>query len=80
MNMSSKLQIYKGIIQYLLDSTDYSLKRIAALSNCSIKQIQFIHRYDQIPPDFTTEHHLVKLYLIILDLEKKQKLFCSKAI
>ncbi len=80
MNTNSKLQIYKGMIQYLLDSTDYTLKRIASLSNSSIKHIQSIHRYDQIPTDFAAEHHLVRLYLIILELEKKQNRVCAKTI
>ena len=71
MENSSKLQIYKGMIQYLLDSTNYTLKRVASLSNSSIKNIRSIYHYDQIPPDFTEELHLVQLYQIIIELEQK---------
>ena len=43
MTKHAKLQIYQGIIQYLLDSTDYDLKNIAVLSNASIKMIRTIY-------------------------------------
>ena len=59
------------MIQYLLDSTHYTLKRIAALSNSTISKIQAIYRYDQLPPDFDEERQLVQLYQIILEMEKK---------
>lgn len=70
MENSSKLQVYKGMIQYLLETTNYTLKRIATLSNSSIKNIRSIYSYDQIPPDFPEERQLVQLYQIILDLER----------
>jgi elongation factor P--beta-lysine ligase len=73
MYSSTKLQIYKGMIQYILDSTQYTLKRIAALSNSTIYNIRAIHQYDEIPPNFPEELHLVQLYQIILELEKKQR-------
>lgn len=73
MYSSTKLQIYKGMIQYILDSTQYTLKRIAALSNSSISNIRAIYHYDEIPPNFPEEFQLVQLYQIILELEKKQR-------
>ena len=64
----SKLQIYKGMIQYLLESTPYTLKTIADLSHSSIKSIRSIYYYDQIPRNFSTELGLVKLYHMVLEL------------
>ena len=68
MENSSKLKIYKGIIQYLLESTNYSLKNIADLSHTSIKNISSIYCDEILPKDFSSELDLVKLYQIILGL------------
>ncbi|WP_233588859.1 hypothetical protein [Legionella septentrionalis] len=69
-----KLQIYQGIIQYLLDSTGYDLKNIAALSNATIKNIRTIYHGDEVPLNFSSsEKHLVQLYQMILDLNAKQR-------
>lgn len=65
----SKLQIYKGMIQYLLESTPYTLKTIADLSHASIKSIRTIYCYDQIPRNFSAELDLVKLYHMVRELE-----------
>ncbi len=70
--INPKVNIYKSMIQYFLDSTDYSLKRIAHLSNSSIQNIQAIYRYNEMPEDFKEELDLVRLYLMILDLEKRR--------
>lgn len=71
--INPKVHIYKSMIQYFLDSTDYSLKRIAHLANSSIQNIQTIYRYNEMPEDFKEELDLVRLYLMILDLEKKRQ-------
>ncbi len=68
MNQNSKLQIYKGIIQYLLETTHYNLNNIADLSNTSIKSIRSIYCEEYIPPNFSSELQLVKLYHAILEL------------
>ncbi|AUH72856.1 MULTISPECIES: hypothetical protein [Legionella] len=69
MDNNVKVSIYKGIIQYLLDSTNYTLKSIALMSNASIKQIKLIYSHGQIPANLEEfELHLVKLYQIILEL------------
>lgn len=73
MYSSSKLQIYKGMIQYLLDSPNYTLKRIAALSHTTLANIRAIHSYDQMPVNFSEERHLVQLYQIILEQEKRDR-------
>lgn len=74
MAINSKLQIYQGIIQYLLDSTGYDLKNIAALSNTTIKSIRSIYQGNGIPPNFSSsEKHLVQLYQMILELNTKKE-------
>jgi hypothetical protein len=69
---NSKLQIYKGIIQYLLESTNYDLKNIAELSNSSLEHLRSIYSQEMVPDDFFSESGLVKLYLIILDIHPKK--------
>ncbi|HDU8201786.1 hypothetical protein O6D28_09295 [Legionella pneumophila] len=69
-----KLQIYQGIIQYLLDSTGYDIKNIAALSNASIKSIRTIYEGIGMPANFAaSEKQLVQLYQMILELNTKQR-------
>ncbi|HAT1811088.1 TPA: hypothetical protein I8Y95_000564 [Legionella pneumophila] len=69
-----KLQIYQGIIQYLLDSTGYDIKNIAALSNASIKSIRTIYEGIGMPANFaSSEKQLVQLYQMILELNTKQR-------
>ena len=75
MENSSKLQIYKGMIQYLLKSTDYTLKDIAHLSHSSIKNIRSIYCNDLMPLNFSSELQLVKLYHLILELRINEKSF-----
>jgi hypothetical protein len=42
MEKTTKTQIYKGMIQYLLESTNYTLKNIADLTDSSLKNIRLI--------------------------------------
>lgn len=73
MAIHSKLQIYQGIIQYLLDSTDYDLKNIAALSNSTIKSIRSIYHGNEIPANFSSsEKHLVQLYQMVIELNTRK--------
>jgi len=65
---STKLPIYQGIIQYLLESTDCDLKNIAELSNSTVDQIYSIHLMNKMPDNFSSESQLLKLYQIILDV------------
>ena len=76
---NTKVQIYKGIIQYLLESTNYNLKNIAELSNSSLEHLRSIHCQNMVPVDFFSESQLVKLYQIILDIHPKKNR-CSKYI
>lgn len=73
MDKSIKVSIYKSMIEYFLNSTDYSLKRIAFLANSSIANIQAIYRYGEIPGDFNEELDLVRLYMMILDSERRRQ-------
>lgn len=63
-----KLTIYKGIIQYILDSTNYTLKNIADLSCSSVKNIRSIYCDDIFPGHFKSEVQLLKLYQILVEL------------
>jgi hypothetical protein len=65
---SCKLEIYKGMIQYLLESTNYTLKMIADLSDSSLQSIHSIYYENQIAPNFTSELQLVRVFQIILEL------------
>lgn len=73
MQQYCKVQIYRGIIQYLLQFTCYTLKDIAELTNSSIKSIRSIQRYGEIPKNPQTEVGLIKLYHTILILQKSSE-------
>jgi len=70
MEKNYRLQIYKAIIQYLLESTPYTLNSIADLAGTSLEIICSIYCNDLIPPNFLTESKLVNLYQTILELNK----------
>ena len=70
-----KVSIYKSMIQYFMNSTDYSLKRIAFLANSSVSNIQSIYRYGEMPANFNEELDLVRLYMMILDSERRRHEF-----
>jgi len=78
MEHHSKLIIYKGMIQYILDSTNYTLKHIAQLSNASLDTIRAIYCHDLLPISFKSEVQLLKLYQIVLEINMNQK-NCSLA-
>ncbi|MDF1929907.1 hypothetical protein PGH45_07340 [Legionella pneumophila] len=75
MEMNTKLQIYKGIIQYILESTNYSLQNIADLSNSSIKNIRTIYCDNVVPSNFSSDIQLVRLYQMILEIHIQEKQF-----
>ncbi len=64
-----KSQIYRGIIQYLLEFTAYTLKDIADLTNSPTRSIRSIYYLGKIPDSFQTELSLIKLYHTILSLD-----------
>lgn len=66
-----KIVLYKGIIQYLLDSTKYSLQRIANLSNSPISHLQMIYCHDRLPQNSNVELNLLKLFILLIDMENK---------
>ena len=75
MDKTTKINIYKSMIQYFMDSTDYSLKRIAFLANSSVGNIQSLYRYGEMPSNFNEELDLVRLYMMILDSERRRHEF-----
>lgn len=68
MEYHSRLNIYKGMIQYILDSTHYTLKHIAQLSHSSLDNIRMIYCHDSVPNNFKSEVELMKLYQIVLEI------------
>ena len=73
MKHDTKLSIYKGIIQYLLDNTNYSLKSTALLSKASYVDIRSIYSRDQLPTDFNSELKLVQLFQMILEINLNEE-------
>lgn len=74
-NKNAKLQIYQGIIQYLLDTTNYTLKNIADLSSCSIKSIRCIYCEGFLPDNFPSEIQLLRLFQMILEIHTQEQVF-----
>ena len=68
----SKLSIYKGMIQYILESTPYTLKHIAQLSHSPLDHIRMIYCHNSVPINFRSEIELLKLYQIVLEIKKEQ--------
>jgi len=68
-----KLNIYKGMIQYILDSTSYTLKNIADLSGSPLDCIRTIYCHDSVPKSFKSEVQLLKLYQIVLEINMNPK-------
>lgn len=73
MDHHSRLSIYKGMIQYILDSTNYTLKNIAELSNSPLNNIRSIYCHDLLPNSFQSEFQLLKLYQIVLEINTGKK-------
>ncbi|WP_412755735.1 hypothetical protein, partial [Legionella anisa] len=63
-----RLPTCKNIINYLLESTNYSLKNIADLLHCSIRQLRTIYFDELMPANVSFERELVRLYLLILEI------------
>ena len=68
MDNDSKLLIYKGIIQYLLDETGYTLQHIADLSSSHVNTLRSIDCDAVLPETFESEHQLVSLYQFVLNI------------
>lgn len=73
MDHQLKLNIYKGMIQYILDSTHYTLKNIAELSGSSLDIIRAIYCHNLVPNNFKLEMKLLKLYQIVLEINMNSK-------
>ncbi|KTD80468.1 hypothetical protein Lwal_1165 [Legionella waltersii] len=68
MENNFRLQICRHIIKYLLESTNYTLIDIAALLNCSIRQLHSIYFDELMPTNPHCERDLLRLYHLILEL------------
>lgn len=73
MEIDLKLQVYKGMIQYLLESTNYTLKNISDHTGVPIQHLRSIYIGEQMPLYFSAELQLIKLYQIILECQKHKK-------
>lgn len=69
-----KIWIYKGMIQYLLDRSGYSLSRIANLSNSSLTHLQLIYHHSHLPKENKLELNLLKIFITYVELEHKSNL------
>ncbi|CZG19601.1 TPA: hypothetical protein NI876_000230 [Legionella pneumophila] len=78
MSHDYKVGIYKGIIQYLLDATNYSLQRIANLSNSPIAYLQLIYHHNRLPQNRNVELNLLKLFVLFIDMEIKRERSAEK--
>ncbi len=77
MENHSKLTVFRGIIEYILDSTCYTLKNIAEFSNAPISSIRSIYIQSRLPDNFKSEVELLQLYQIILEIHlNREKLSC----
>lgn len=65
-----RLKVGRGIIQYLLASTNYTLKDIAILSNSSIKQIRAIYNGEDLFTHFSSELNLLDIYRVVLRFDQ----------
>ncbi|KTD83109.1 hypothetical protein [Legionella waltersii] len=73
MDQQLKLNIYKGMIQYIINSTHYTLKNIADLSDTHIDNIRSIYCHNAVPKGFKSEMQLMKLYQIVLEISSNSK-------
>lgn len=72
MECELKVTIYKGIIDYLLSSTHFTLKDIANHTGSPISSIRSIYRDQKIPSYFQSEIALIRLYQIVLEIQLNQ--------
>ncbi|RAP36818.1 hypothetical protein B1207_07715 [Legionella quinlivanii] len=64
--MDIKIRIYKGIIEYLLKTTNYSLKNIADLIDTSMRSINLAYSEQAFSIKYSSELKLLKLYQAVL--------------
>ncbi|NDC31769.1 MAG: hypothetical protein EBZ58_12740 [Bacteroidetes bacterium] len=74
MEQESKTLIYKGMIQYILGSTNYTLNHIAQFSHLSLDSIRAIYYHDLLQISLNAEIQLLKLYQIVLEINSNQKI------
>ena len=72
MECKFKITIYKGIIDYLLASTHFTLKDIANHTGSPISSIRSIYLDQKLPQYFPFEMALIRLYQIVLEIQMNQ--------
>ena len=65
-----RVLIYKGMIQYLLETTPYTIKNMADLSHSSVKTIRSIFCSEEIPMHFSSELNLLNLYHMTIEFHR----------
>ncbi|CZG59434.1 hypothetical protein [Legionella pneumophila] len=65
-------KIYKGMIQHILNTTDFSIKAIAILARTSIDEIQSIYSDKQIQFGFSKEINLIRLFELIVEMQHQK--------
>lgn len=73
MDQEQRPTIYKEMIQYILNSTNYTLKNIAEFTNCSVTTIYTIYKEAILPKEFKSELELIKLYHLVIDISITKK-------
>lgn len=70
-----KVTIYKGMIDYLLSSSHFTLKDIANHTGSNLSSIRSIYLDETIPSHFSSEIALIRLYQIILEIQMNKNKF-----
>ncbi|HAT4425268.1 hypothetical protein [Legionella pneumophila] len=65
-------KIYKGMIQHILNTTDFSIKSIAILARTSIDEIQSIYYDNHIQFGYNKEINLIRLFELILEMQHQK--------
>ena len=72
MKNSCTVRVYQALIQYILETTDYSLNDIADHLECSPKSLKKIYLYEEMPSDIFPELKLVDLYRFIFEINNSK--------
>ena len=71
MHDTLKIYIYDDIISYLVEITNYPLKKIANLASIPVEHLETIWVDHCLPPDRHSEIKLLNLFTTMVDMEIK---------
>jgi len=71
MHDTLKIYIYDDIISYLVEITNYPLKKIANLASVPVEHLEMIWTDHCLPPDRRSEIKLLNLFTTMVDMEIK---------